>query len=151
MSRSRAASLIPNRTCALISISTPGKAYPLGPRLDGWFGVLHLDFHDIGTAVPLEDWLYISFREQQAHQAVAAVREWQAAGVEDLVLHCDAGLSRSVAMAESLRRVGVGSLSLWECRTPLQANELVLRLMASALGSPRTASDHSFWNDSPAG
>lgn len=151
MSRSRAASLIPNRTCALISISTPGKAYPLGPRAAGWYGVLHLDFHDIATAVPLQDWLYVSFSELQAHQAVAAVREWRAGGVEDLILHCDAGLSRSVAMAESLRRVGMGPLTLWECRTPLQANELVLRLMASALGHPRVASDPSFWNEPSSG
>lgn len=150
MSRARAAKLIPNVTCALVSISTPTKPYSFGLQLDGWGDVLRLEFHDVANDVAADDWLdtYVRFTDVQAQRVSGFAQQAAAAGIEDLVIHCDAGLSRSVAIAESLRRAGLADLRLWECSAPLQANDLVLRRMTSALGQTAAGQEQAedpFW------
>lgn len=143
MSRARALRLRPNATCALISISTPGKLYFTEPRAEGWLGFLALVVDDVANEVPEHlalpgDWLATSFSrfsEADAIEVATRVRLWQSLGCEDLVIHCDAGLSRSVGVGEALWRAGVGELRLWECEQPLQANPLVLTRMRDALAT----------------
>ena len=141
MSRLRAQRLRPNPSCALISISTPGKPYARELPTKGWLGFLALEFDDVAHQVPEHlgepsDWLttsFIRFNEADASRVVFAARKAADAGCKDLVIHCDAGLSRSVAIAESLRAAGLGELKLWECDKPLRANPLVLQHMRRVL------------------
>lgn len=149
MSRARAARLIPNASCALVSISTPARSYDVSPRGKGWAGVLRLEFHDVANEVPPDDWLdtYVRFTSAHAGRVCVFAHGAISAGIEDLVIHCDAGLSRSVAIAESLRRAGLADLKLWECTAPLQANDLVLRRMSTALPEAMEAAKEldPFW------
>lgn len=133
MSRARACRLQPNATCALISISTPTVVYADSPRREGWKVALHLAFSDVAHCVPFEGDPYTRFDEPMASAATKTASLAKDAGCEDLVIHCDKGLSRSVAIASSLAEAGFGDLQLWECHRPWQANELVVRLMRSTL------------------
>lgn len=147
MSRVRAARLVPNTSCALLSISTPTRPYPISPQYAGWADVLQLEFHDVANEVPADDWLdtYIRFSADEAARSCEFARRALSAGIEDLVIHCDAGLSRSVGIAESLRRAGWADLKLWECSAPLQANELVLRKMEKLLKRDPSIVRDPFW------
>lgn len=141
MGRLRAHRLRPNASCALISISTPGKPYPAPMPSDGWLGLLALEFDDVSNEVPViapepNDWLvtsFVRFDQASAEHVVKRAVEWRNGGCADLVIHCDAGLARSVAIAQALASAGLGTLRLWECEKPLQANPLVFRHMSRAL------------------
>lgn len=146
MSRLRALKLRPNGTCALISISTPGKDYSVAIRAGGWSRYLALQFDDVASQAPAQlgdeqDWLvqaFARFDEEDAREVADFIRGAAADGCEDLVVHCDAGLSRSVAIAEAARRAGLADMQLWECEQPLRANPLVLMHMRDALAAAPT-------------
>ncbi len=133
MSRERACHLRSNRTCGLISISTPLGHYDQYPARTGWACYLELKFHDVKHGAPDYEDGYVRFNAGHAHKIVEAVLQCRALGVEDLVIHCDKGFSRSVAIAESLRAAGLGPLSCWETLSTDQANMLVLKIMAEVL------------------
>lgn len=137
MSRERACRLAPNTTCALISISTPKVVYQSRPVSAGW-GVppLALAFSDVSHGTPDYDDGYTRFDSVMATAAVRLARQAEAAGCEDLVVHCDKGLSRSVGIALALHEAGFGDLTLWECHRPTQANELVLQHLRAVAKRP---------------
>jgi len=78
---------------AVISISG------LNPAVlkDGWHSVLKLEFDDIDT--PEEP--YILFSDSQANRIIDFVEEVRASHeVEGILVHCQAGISRSAAVAK---------------------------------------------------
>lgn len=133
MSRRRACRLRSNRTCGLISISTPLGHYDQYPARAGWAFYLDLKFHDVKHVAPDYEDGYVRFNAGHAHKIVEGALLCRDQGVEDLVIHCDMGLSRSVAVAESLREAGLGQLCCWETSSTEQANTLVLSFMRKAL------------------
>ncbi len=133
MSRDRACQLRSNRTCAMVSISTPMGHYDAYPGRTGWAVYLELKFHDVNHAGPEYGDGYTRFTLGHAHKIVEAALQCRDSGVEDFVIHCDKGYARSVAIAESLRAAGFGQLWCWETPSIAQANTLVLELMQQAL------------------
>lgn len=113
----------------LVSITTPiiGERYE---NRDRFRRVLHLQFHDAGAApedegrYKLFDWdmavEVLEFAAQNLHCA------WH--------VHCDAGMSRSVAIGRFLADHHGRALKLHACATDTFANPHVLRTLRSAAG-----------------
>jgi len=120
---------------SIVSISTPGDSIPKVVTNAHTHGVLHLQFHDADAS---PGGLYTLFDMKMARAIVAFVRQWQESGVQTFRIHCDAGHSRSVAVAEALAKYFNGNDMAWgppagaygEIHTP---NRLVYRLMLDAL------------------
>lgn len=92
LSRPKAAALKPPAGCALISVYD--RSEPQLQPQPGWSRVLYLRFHDTdGGQMGLE-----VFSEAQAQQALDFVRELSP-DVDHLVIHCQAGQSRSAGLA----------------------------------------------------
>lgn len=88
-----------------ISISTPGDPAP--PVSTGHSGVLQLWFHDLETA-PGEAFGKVYgphrlFNERMAHEIIRFVLAAVKQGIDDICVHCDAGVSRSGTVALWLR------------------------------------------------
>ena len=79
---------------AAISISEPDW-YPANLK-QGWHDILRLEFHDIDQyAEP-----YVLFDQQQARDIIRFVGNCHDGGVDGIVVHCKAGISRSAAVAK---------------------------------------------------
>lgn len=86
-------------TTAIISICTPGDMSMLNPGFDGrLLGVLHEEFDDVEEG----DSFGHPMTWQQAEEIVTFVRRMTHAGCTCLVVHCDAGISRSAGTAAAL-------------------------------------------------
>lgn len=89
--REQACKLTPRPEVSVISISAPGKPAPLA---DGWCEVLRLEFHDIdpihGEAPDMVS--FNGLHVEEIFDFADRNRE------RDLMIHCDAGVSRSVAV-----------------------------------------------------
>jgi predicted protein tyrosine phosphatase len=88
-----------------ISISTPGD--PAAPVTEGSSGVLRLWFHDLETA-PGESFGRVYgphrlFNDTMAREVIRFVLDASRRGVQIICVHCDAGVSRSGAVAMWLR------------------------------------------------
>lgn len=79
---------------AVISI-TGSCTYPADLK-DGWERVLRLEFDDIDT--PEEP--YQMFTEQQARDVIEFVQDCTQSGIDGILVHCHAGVSRSAAIAK---------------------------------------------------
>jgi len=101
---------LPTQVC--ISITSPPSAR--AELRDGWLDVLRLQFHDMDVEGP--DWSLMS--DDQARRLVAFVRHHRRA---DFVVHCEAGLSRSPAVALAIHEILTGE-------APPVATEKVLHL-----------------------
>lgn len=91
----------PQHPFVWISISTPGD--PGAPVSEGSEGVLRLWFHDLETA-PGEAFGKVYgphrlFNDRMAHEVVRFVLASMQRGVQTVCVHCDAGVSRSGAVA----------------------------------------------------
>ncbi len=97
----------PSDMCgAVISISDPGsEPVRLAP---GWFSVHSVQFHDIDLEKPINAHLRAEIlkwkkplTEDQAGELVAYIHRIMATkGVTQLLVHCEAGISRSAAVAK---------------------------------------------------
>lgn len=92
MNRRNAERLMGDNNVALISITTPPDE-PIMPR-GGFKDVLHLSFEDDDEA----------FTEIQAKEVIHFASD-NIGEVKDLIVHCDAGLSRSPGVCEALEVV----------------------------------------------
>lgn len=91
--RSQAEALYGRSHWAVISITQPGEKVDLR---SGWHSVLRLHFHDIDQP---ED-PYTLFDESHAKQIIDFVSAVNDSGqVEGILVHCQAGISRSAAVA----------------------------------------------------
>lgn len=111
---------------AVISISQPGDRLAWSP---GWAGLLQLEFWDLaGPAAAYPD--AVLFDEEMARQ----VREFADQHRErNFLVHCDAGISRSVAVGLWLRDYLEAQLFTHAIHTTQAANPLVLRLLNAPL------------------
>lgn len=90
-------------TTALISISCPNDPAPLK---EGWGALLRLEFDDMGaTPVPeIKDLRtgtvrrFVSFTKEQAQTLIDFI-DGLPSGITRVYVHCDAGISRSAAVA----------------------------------------------------
>jgi predicted protein tyrosine phosphatase len=83
---------------AIISISKPGRE-PANLRW-GWCGILRLAFHDISAEDRASSSRQI-FSHEQARDVWTFVDE-HAPFVDGILVHCDAGISRSAAVAKAI-------------------------------------------------
>lgn len=83
---------------ALISMGEPSSALGQPKIMAGWGHVLRLEFHDV---TPKTDGVanYVLPTQEQAAQIVQFVRQ-VGPGVEGFVAQCNAGVSRSAAVAK---------------------------------------------------
>ena len=79
---------------AVISV-TSASTYPASLH-DGWAYVLRLEFDDID--MPEEP--FTMFSEQQARDVIEFAKMCHGEGVEGILVHCHAGVSRSAAIAK---------------------------------------------------
>lgn len=82
------------RDWAVISITDPLSAFGPAKLQDGWHLVLRMEFHD----VDVEEEPYVLMDAEMAGQIVSFVRD-MAQEVEGILVHCNAGVSRSAAVA----------------------------------------------------
>jgi hypothetical protein len=100
MGREEAERFIPGEDDVCISILSPGA--PPAVLREGWRAVLRLEFHDFPW--PDRDAAVMGAQqitEAQADQVIAFV-EAHAQHAKRIVVHCEAGISRSVAIALAL-------------------------------------------------
>jgi len=114
--------LQPEPESVLISISCPGKPVNLK---EGWKRILRLEFDDI---VSIEEALIDKlqpFTNEQRDQVIDFINENKN---RNFVIHCDAGISRSVAIGIFIQNKFNGELILHApTATTTFANSLVLR------------------------
>jgi predicted protein tyrosine phosphatase len=96
----RAETMRPPESCALVSITDPGKAP--ADLLDGWTAVLRVRFHDIDPVSYPED--CDDLQPLSADQAAEIANFcWEnALRCRRLVVHCRYGVSRSAAIAKAV-------------------------------------------------
>lgn len=92
VSKATAESLQGRSDTAVISINGLDPAH----LRDGWHSVLRLEFDDVDVA----EEPYILFNAEHARLIVEFVRECNSNGVETIIVHCNAGISRSAAVAK---------------------------------------------------
>lgn len=110
LSRPRMAYMTYDVPYAVISITTPGDGEADVAPSDKCRAVLRLSFRDIRAAECRPEWE--TFLPEHARSVWAFVAEhWE--HVEALVIHCDAGQSRSPAVAAALDKVLNGDDSRW--------------------------------------
>lgn len=123
--------LAPRENTAIISISEPGAAALLR---HGWNPILRLEFHDLcdSDKVLKNDTF---FTEEMANTLWDFIHENKD---RNFVVHCDAGISRSVAVGQIISELfpDTHELKLHAVRDTRFANPLVLRLMHK-----------KFWNE----
>jgi predicted protein tyrosine phosphatase len=104
-SREEAEDSRPDFSAAVISISDPGsRPVDLKP---GWHDVLSIQFHDIDMCKAYGAHLradilkrYSPAMMEHAETIASFVRRVKAEGVERIMVHCEAGISRSAAVAK---------------------------------------------------
>jgi predicted protein tyrosine phosphatase len=132
-SRAQAEALTPEVNQVIISITVPGK--PAAIRMvNEWAGILRLEFHDFATHVGATltgepDGDPIVYFDEAMAERVSAFVEEHARNGRDFVVHCDAGVSRSVAVGLYLRDVYGAELTTHAIHTTAAANSLVLRTL----------------------
>lgn len=114
--RNQVLNMVPDSTKCLISISSPLIESPLlDPDYttpiptDGWNDLLQVQFHDIDVEIDIEPGTIhqvfgaqiTPFNEQQAHQIIQFIKNNKG---KPFIVHCDAGMSRSVAVAVFLEQ-----------------------------------------------
>ncbi len=118
--RAHAEAVTPVHNTVVISISNPG----LPARLkEGWESVLRLEFHDV-VAIPLgmpECEPFLDHHVEEIHDFVEENLD------KHFVVHCDAGMSRSVAVGVFLQDVHGYTLHLHETGNDAAANSRVKR------------------------
>ncbi len=92
---------------ACISISDDENFPDIGG--ENFVEVLRLNFHDISSKYTYEPELlkeagYILFNESHAKQILAFINSEEVGGVDTLMIHCAAGISRSAATAAAIAK-----------------------------------------------
>jgi hypothetical protein len=80
---------------AVISVSDTCSSYPVNLK-PGWERVLRLEFDDI----EFEQEPYQLFSSQQGREVIEFVQDFTLSGGEGILVHCNAGISRSAAIAK---------------------------------------------------
>ena len=91
-----------NEKWACISIFTPGDT---PADINGFTKVMHLCFDDVCSSIPTAT----RFTPQIAGETWAFIDEIIELGITNLLVHCDAGISRSPGMAIAIDEIVNGS------------------------------------------
>jgi predicted protein tyrosine phosphatase len=119
-SRNNACVREPTPNTAVISIATPG--YPALLK-EGWDDVLRLEFHDV-VNIPKGMPEAVPFSDTHAEDIHAFIAKHEG---KDFMVHCDAGMSRSVAVGAFLKEAHDYELVLHEVETDDGANSRIKR------------------------
>jgi predicted protein tyrosine phosphatase len=122
--RGQAVDLEPVEGTVVISISSPGDPANLK---EGWEDVLRLEFHDV-VKIPTDIPDIRAFCQTDA-DAVHEFVDKHVADGKNFAIHCDAGVSRSVAVGVFLREVHEAELTLHAINTDVAANSRVTRCL----------------------
>ena len=118
--RLQATNLLPIPNTAIISISRPNDRACLMP---GWEEVLFVEFDD---ALPGEDEGLVLFTSLMAEH----IKEFVRNNLDrDFIIHCDAGISRSVAIGVWMMNIFNASITTHAIHTIRHANVHVLVLL----------------------
>lgn len=117
----------PSPNCGVISLTTPGD--PDATLHADWAAVLRLAFHDADVVEPNR----VVFNAAMANEIVEFLRANEQ--LDELVIHCDLGISRSAGVALFIR--DALDLPVFRRGTPVdqrysQYNRLVYRLLRDA-------------------
>jgi predicted protein tyrosine phosphatase len=118
--RARAEATEPTENTVVISITNPEQPAFLQ---DGWKDILRLEFHDV-VSIPRGMHECVAFHTEHIDLIHAFVAKHEGC---DFMVHCDAGVSRSVAVGRFLREVHDADLHLYEIHTDEHCNSRVLR------------------------
>ena len=121
-SKYHAAEINPTPGTVVISIGSPGEEYSLKP---GWDDILRIEFDDV-VKVPtgMLGVNIIAFCMEHAdtiHDFIELHKD------KDFLVHCSAGVSRSVAVGSFMREVHEAELKLHEIHTDEHCNSRVRR------------------------
>jgi predicted protein tyrosine phosphatase len=131
--RAHAEALTPVPNTAVISIATPG--FPATLK-DGWEAVLCLEFHDV-VRIPVGMPECEPFHDGH----VVEIHDFVDENLDkDFVVHCDAGMSRSVAVGVFLQDVHQYTVHLHETSDDTSANSRVKRGLMRKFWSKQFAS-----------
>ena len=120
-SRKQACELEPRGDAAMISITCPGEPAPLK---EGWGALLRLEFDDI---VSIEEVMFDKLVPMTIGQA-NEIHEFVATNEgKDFVIHCDAGINRSVSVGVFLEDTLGGKLMIHNVKNIVGSNSLVSR------------------------
>lgn len=120
--RQQAEALEPRPDTVMISISAPGD---LAQLKVGWYDILRLEFHDV-VVIPDDIPDIEPFDEGHVEAVHEFVEKHMADGL-NFAIHCDAGVSRSVAVGVFMEDVHGGDLELHAIHTTAAANSRVKR------------------------
>ena len=123
-SKYHAAEIEPTEGTVVISIGSPGESYELKP---GWADILRIEFDDV-----------VRIPAGLAHHNIVACSITHADIMhefierhldKDFLIHCSAGVSRSVAVGSFMREVHEADLHLHEIHTDEHCNSRVRRAL----------------------
>lgn len=120
--REQALALAPDPTAIMLSISAPGDAPDLDPA--AFMSLANFEFHDI---IESEEGL-VSFNETMAQRVLDFVEKHETTA-ETILVHCDAGLSRSVGVGVFLADLFSVPLTTHACGHISFANGEVKRIL----------------------
>jgi len=116
----------PNKYHAWISITTPGDEVScITLRKPYDIGIKRVQFHDVDNEAWGSD--YIVPDNQHAREIYSFMR-WNYMAIEELYVHCDAGISRSAGVAAALSKIFLGSDEEF-FKAPYQPNRLIYKLI----------------------
>lgn len=114
----------------MISIGTPDREYTSWPQAIGPVkAVLHTEFYDVGVRDP-ENLPWIS---GQTALGIAEFIKAHASDNTNFIVHCDGGISRSVAVAKAIATYYNIPLSQINTLRQTYPNDIVFRRMMVAL------------------
>ena len=118
----------PDSNKCFVSIWTPPEwqdkeLYKHSPKMEGWKDSIQLVFNDVTNQ---DKPSYVLFNDDMARKLVAFVYKNMCS---DFVVHCDAGMSRSVAVGCYLRDQLGYLLDLQAWYTDIHRNQLVYRIL----------------------
>lgn len=123
-SKYHAAEIEPTEGTVVISIGSPGESYELKP---GWDAILRIEFDDV-VKIPLGMGQHNIIACSITHADI--MHEFIEKHIEkDFLIHCSAGVSRSVAVGRFMREVHEADLHLHEIHTDEHCNSRVLRAL----------------------
>jgi len=95
----------PQGTAILISITDPASGNP--PFHGTYEGIIRLQFHDINEQFP-EGYFFegVLFNSDDAKDILAFVKNHP--DIDEIVVHCEAGVSRSAGVAAALSKIYLG-------------------------------------------
>ena len=130
VNRRVAETMKPNREACHIVLQEPNYQYPVELPQQGWHDSIVFNVHDICDAVPG----YTHFTENMARDLIAFIERNKG---RDMLVNCDAGMSRSVAVG-CLLRDWLGYKAIFHSAgTDAHRNILIYGTVMSILGGYR--------------